>query len=96
MRATTRRGGRVRSTKARLRYDEFLADADSAFGVFLSGLEAAGRLQNTAVIVSADHGESFEGGIFHARPAIIRPALRFTSLLMIRMPGQERGSCAWP
>jgi arylsulfatase A-like enzyme len=77
--------------KVRLRYDEFLADADSAFGVFLSGLESAGRLRNTAVIVAADHGESFEGGIFqHGKRYQTRPEIHVP--LIIRMPGQERGS----
>jgi arylsulfatase A-like enzyme len=77
--------------KARLRYDEFIADADSAFGVFLSGLEGAGRLRNTAVIVSSDHGESFEGGIYsHGSEYQTRPQLHIP--LIIRMPGQERGS----
>ncbi len=47
--------------KARLRYDEFLADTDSAFGAFISTLEGAGRLRNTTVVFSADHGESFAG-----------------------------------
>jgi arylsulfatase A-like enzyme len=77
--------------KTRLRYDEFVADADRAFGAFLSGAEEAGRLRNTAVIVSADHGESFEGGLlthgsrFQTRPEIHIP-------LIIRLPGQERGA----
>ena len=77
--------------KTRLRYDEFIADADSAFGGFLSGLESAGRLQNTAVIVSADHGESFEGGLYgHGARYQTRPEIHIP--LIIRMPGQERGS----
>ena len=77
--------------KLRLRYDEFIADADSAFGAFLSGLEGAGRLRNTAVIVSADHGESFQGGIFgHTSRRQARPEIHIP--LIIRMPGQERGS----
>jgi arylsulfatase A-like enzyme len=81
--------GRV--DKARLRYDEFLADADSAFGAFLSGLEGAGSLRNTAVIVSADHGESFQGGVYtHGVRYQTRPEIHIP--LIIRMPGQERGS----
>jgi arylsulfatase A-like enzyme len=77
--------------KARLRYDEFLADADCAFGAFLSWLEGAGRLRNTAVIVGADHGESFEGGIYaHESVYQTRPEIHVP--LIIRMPGQERGS----
>jgi arylsulfatase A-like enzyme len=74
--------------KVRLRYDEFMADADSAFGDFLSGLEAEGKLANTAVIVSADHGESFQGGFFrheHAFQAL--PEIHIP--LIVRMPGQD-------
>ena len=51
----------------RLRYDEFIATGDRAFGSFMSDLQQSGRLQNTTVIVSADHGESFEGGVFEHR-----------------------------
>jgi arylsulfatase A-like enzyme len=77
-------------SKARLRYDEFLADADSAFGAFMADLEKAGRLRNTAVIVAADHGESFEGGLYqHASPYQTRPEIHIP--LIIHMPGQERG-----
>jgi len=43
----------------RRRYDEFIATADRAFGAFMSDLENTGKLQNTTIIVSADHGESF-------------------------------------
>jgi arylsulfatase A-like enzyme len=77
--------------KVRLRYDEFMADADSAFGDFLSGLEADGKLADTAVIVSADHGESFQGGFFrheHAFQAL--PEIHIP--LIVRMPGQDRQS----
>jgi arylsulfatase A-like enzyme len=77
--------------KARLRYDEFLADADSAFGDFISGLERAGKLRNTAVIVSADHGESFEGGLYtHNSNYQTRPEIHVP--LIVRLPGQQRGS----
>jgi arylsulfatase A-like enzyme len=77
--------------KARLRYNEFLAEADSAFGVFLTGLEGAGRLRNTAVIVGADHGESFEGGLYtHGSKYQTRPEIHIP--LIIRTAGQERGS----
>jgi arylsulfatase A-like enzyme len=77
--------------KARLRYDEFIADADSAFGDFLAGLRADGRMENTAVIVSADHGESFQGGVYkHDHPFQIRPEIHIP--LIIRLPGQTRGA----
>jgi arylsulfatase A-like enzyme len=77
--------------KVRLRYDEFMADADSAFGDFLSGLERDGKLTDTVVIVSADHGESFQGGFFrheHAFQAL--PEMHIP--LIIRMPRQNRQS----
>lgn len=43
------------------------------------------------MIVSADHGESFEGGVYtHDCKYQTRPEIHIP--LMIRMPGQERGS----
>lgn len=78
--------------KARLRYDEFVAETDAALGGFLDELEDTGKLRDTAVILSADHGESFEYGTYshganqdQASPEIHIP-------LIIRMPGQEHGS----
>ena len=60
----------------RLRYDEFVLSADRAFGAFMSDAESSGKLQNTTVIVSADHGESFEGGIFqHGSAYLTRPVI---------------------
>jgi arylsulfatase A-like enzyme len=74
--------------KARLRYDEFMAEADGAFGSFISGLERDGRLNNTAVIIGADHGESFEGGFYtHDGPYQTRPTIHIP--LIVRMPGQK-------
>lgn len=76
--------------KVRLRYDEFVAEADSAFGNFMSQLETAGKLRNTAVILAADHGDSFQGGIYgHANPHLTRPQLHIP--FIVRMPGQEQG-----
>ena len=73
----------------RLRYDEFIAQSDDAFGSFLSDVEKSGRLRNTAVIVSGDHGESFEGGVYgHYNEWQNRPGIHIP--LMIRMPGQEQ------
>ena len=72
----------------RLLYDEFILTADRAFGSFLSELEARGKLRNTTVIVSADHGESFEGGVFrHQTPYQTRPIIHVP--LIIRTPQQQ-------
>ncbi len=76
--------------KARLRYDEWIAQADGAFGEFMTMMRASGRLQNTAVIVSADHGESFAGGyVGHGGSDLRRPILHVP--LLIHLPGQTRG-----
>ena len=72
----------------RLRYDEFVATADRSFGSFMSELESSGKLQNTTVIVSADHGESFEGGVYqHSSPYLTRPVIHIP--LIVRTPGQQ-------
>jgi arylsulfatase A-like enzyme len=72
----------------RLRYDEFVLTADRAFGSFMSDMEDGGKLRNTTVIVSADHGESFEGGVFqHGGAYQTRPVIHIP--LIIRTPGQQ-------
>jgi arylsulfatase A-like enzyme len=74
----------------RLRYDEFIATADRGFGDFMTDFENAGKLANTTVIVSADHGESFEGGVYqHSSPYLTRPVIHIP--LIIRTPGQKEG-----
>jgi arylsulfatase A-like enzyme len=76
--------------RRRLGYDEFIASVDRAFGAFLSDVENSGRLSNTTVIVSADHGESFEGGYYsHGDGYQTRPVIHVP--LIIRTPGQKDG-----
>lgn len=76
--------------RRRLLYDEFVLTADRAFGDFLKRLEKSGRLDNTAVILSADHGESFEGGVFrHESAYLTRPTVHIP--LIISLPGQTQG-----
>ena len=76
--------------KFRLRYDEFVATADRAFGAFMSEMENSGKLRATTVIVSSDHGESFEGGVYqHDSTYLTRPGIHIP--LIIRTPGQEGG-----
>ena len=72
----------------RLRYDEFILTADREFGAFMSELENGGRLRDTTVVVSADHGESFEGGVFqHDSAYLTRPVIHIP--LIIRKPRQQ-------
>ena len=74
----------------RLAYDEFILTADRAFGSFMSAFEKSGRMNNTTVIVSADHGESFEGGVYqHENQYMTRPEIHIP--LIIRTPGQQQG-----
>src|SRR5271166_814313 len=77
--------------RSRLLYDEFIVTADRAFGAFMAELENSGKLRDTTVIVSADHGESFEGGVYqHGSPFLTRPVIHIP--LIIRRPGQQEGS----
>ena len=72
----------------RLRYDEYIATADRAFGAFVSELEHSGKLGDTTVIVSSDHGESFEGGVYqHSSPGY--GSARHPHSSIIRTPGQR-------
>jgi arylsulfatase A-like enzyme len=74
----------------RLAYDECMATADLAFGSFMSELENSGRLRNTTVVISADHGESFRGGIYqHGGRYLTRPVIHIP--LIIRTPNQQEG-----
>jgi len=74
----------------RLRYDEWIAQTDAAFGQFQSRLESRGTLSNTAVIVSADHGESFQGGTWgHASRTQLRQVVHVP--LILRLPSQADG-----
>ncbi len=76
--------------KHRLRYDEFIVTADRAFGSFMADLESNAKLQDTTVIVSADHGESFEGGVYQHESAYqTRPVIHIP--LIVRTPGQQDG-----
>jgi arylsulfatase A-like enzyme len=51
------------------RYDESIREADGRLGAFFARLEKAGRLRETVVLVTSDHGEEFHehGQIGHER-----------------------------
>jgi arylsulfatase A-like enzyme len=44
----------------RARYDEFIRYSDKQFEDFIEQLEKRGKLKNTIIIISSDHGEGFE------------------------------------
>ena len=56
----------------------------------MSDFAKSGTANDTAVIVSADHGESFEGGVYqHSTPYLTRPVIHVP--LVVRTPGQQDG-----
>lgn len=71
----------------RLEYDENLAYADAEFGRLYDAMASDGVLDDATVIVTSDHGESFERGIVsHVTPALYEPLIHIP--LMVSTPGQ--------
>lgn len=67
----------------RLDYDQYIAFTDAEIGRLLTTLD----LDNTIVVITADHGELFERGILgHVTAALYDPVVRIP--LLIRMPNQ--------
>jgi arylsulfatase A-like enzyme len=78
--------------RARLegRYDEAIRYVDDHLGRFLDGLKAQGRFDSALIVVSADHGESFDndyGG--HGGPELYEDVIHIP--LLIKAPGQQVG-----
>lgn len=76
--------------KLRLRYNEHIASSDAAVGDFLTHLAKEGYLENSVVIITADHGEQFEKG-FHEHGGagymgLYQPLIHIP--LLIHLPGQ--------
>jgi len=72
----------------RREYDEYLAYADAEFGRLLDFLEHSGRLEDTLVVFTSDHGQMFERGIHaHITPVLYEPLLHIP--LLIHHPGQR-------
>ncbi len=75
--------------KRRMEYDEYLAYADAEFGRLYDATVQKEILDNTIVIVTADHGELFERGIAgHVTPTLYEPLLHIP--LLISVPGQTQ------
>jgi len=71
-------------------YDDQIAYVDAQLGRLLGALEASGRLEDSLIVVTADHGEAFmEHGLgFHAN-SLYGEVVRVP--LMMRFPGGWRG-----
>lgn len=68
-------------------YDGGIYNADRRFGELIDSLRAAGKLDNTLVIVNADHGELFgEHGLYGHDLALYNPLLHVP--LIMRFPKQ--------
>jgi arylsulfatase A-like enzyme len=73
-----------------LRYQENICYADFEFGKFLSFLTKKGLLDNSILIVSADHGEMFEKGYYeHGGPYLYQPLVHIP--LIMHLPRQTQG-----
>jgi arylsulfatase A-like enzyme len=72
------------------RYDENIVYADHVVGDFIDWLKQTGRFDRSVIIISADHGESFEHNwLLHTGPHLYNDLIRIP--LMIHLPGQRAG-----
>jgi len=72
----------------RKQYDEYVANVDAEMGRLFDALEQAGVLEDSYFIVTSDHGEMFERGVFgHATPLLYDPIVRVP--LLVFAPGQS-------
>lgn len=76
--------------KHRQRYRESIMAADAALGAFLDELDRQERLDGALIVVTSDHGESFEKGfIGHTSPLLHDVLIRVP--LVVKLPGQRNG-----
>ncbi len=77
--------------RLRLRYDEYIAYTDDAVQRLLDRLRGTGVLDNAVIIITADHGQSFEKGWHGHRGPELYDALIHIPLL-VQVPGQTAGA----
>ena len=74
----------------RSRYDEFIRYCDKQFEDFINGLKKRDILKNTVIIMSSDHGESFEHNYLgHGRKYLYEQVTHIP--LIIKEPDQTEG-----
>jgi arylsulfatase A-like enzyme len=72
------------------RYNEFITYCDKQFEDFINALAERKKLENTVIILSSDHGESFEHGILtHAGSYLYEQVTHIP--LIIKEPDQSEG-----
>lgn len=80
--------------RLRREYDEYLAYVDAEFGRLYDFMTQAGLLDNIYLIVTSDHGEMFERGIWmHLTETLYEPVVRIP--LLIARPGQRSREDVW-
>ena len=77
----------VNMRRPRRQYDQSIAHVDAEFARLFDGLQKAGVLENTLVILTSDHGELMERGILgHFTSALYRP---LTHIPLLVFPPQQ-------
>jgi arylsulfatase A-like enzyme len=77
--------------KLRLRYDENVQYADNEIGRFLELLKAGGYWDDSVIVITADHGESFTPRwVFHGGPRLNQSLIHIP--FMFRFPRQMEGA----
>lgn len=72
------------------RYDESIRYVDHHVGAFLSWLETKGYFDDSIIVITSDHGESFSRGYGgHEGPLLHEDLLRIP--LLVHLPGQKIG-----
>ncbi len=75
-------------------YDEYINYIDKQFDNFIQDLNER-AIDNTVIILSADHGESFDHGYFtHGGPFLYEEVTHIP--LIIKEPGQKKGQIIEP
>ncbi|NOZ68088.1 MAG: sulfatase-like hydrolase/transferase [Deferribacteres bacterium] len=75
----------------RARYDEFIRYCDSEFEGFINELQKRGLLKNSVIILSSDHGESFQRRYLrHGGEHLYEQVTRIP--LIIKEPGRRTGT----
>ena len=69
-------------------YDAEVEYLDAHLGSFLDALESRGRLEETAVVVTADHGDAFGEHGYYEHPRHLHEVLTHVPLV-VRLPGER-------